>query len=63
MYKENTSRNAYVQQEVKVKDREYKQTRKRGQKIFDNVRKSEKYVCLKVQNREERSVDGENKEK
>jgi hypothetical protein len=37
-------RNAYVQQEVKVKDREYTQTRKRGQKIFDNVEKSEKNV-------------------
>jgi hypothetical protein len=30
--------------------------------MFDNVRKSEK-TCLKVRNREERIVVGENKEK
>jgi len=35
-------RNSYVQQEVKVKDREYTWKRIRGQQIFDNVRKSEK---------------------
>jgi hypothetical protein len=35
-------RNAYIQQEVKVKDREYTSKRKRGQQIFDNVRKREK---------------------